>query len=265
MSGSLDKNGVVGSLDKAVRTPLTWRNTIRVIPPAGERAFLMRDADDTEDRFFVEEDGDAQLGSANVRGDLTLDGPDLGRFLVGPNSGYTMLQGQFRTYGGDLVQTQDRNWRPNTDDMANVGTDSYRFSLVRAVTITSGQLGFEEKSCFKCGEPFEEGDAVLLLVRNVSNVTATIPIHEKCKNSPKKRVKIEIPVLEEKYRLTSEGEVEKVMAPKTETKTEKSLSPGITFDEKTGKFLDSEGEEVEPEWEEYEVEAPVFEEVEVEI
>mgnify|MGYP000477528826 CR=1 FL=1 len=74
--------------------------------------------------------------------------------------------------------------RPYTDNVGSVGTDSYRWALVRAVTVTQGDIGFgpEDQPCPVCGKKFEVGDVVVLKVHKVleSGEFRARPIHLKC-------------------------------------------------------------------------------------
>jgi len=75
---------------------------------------------------------------------------------------------------GDLI------YIPKTDATGSIGTDTNRFALVRAVTITAGELGFEEKSCFVCGKAFKEGEGIGLGVSKVGKTIKTKPAHLRC-------------------------------------------------------------------------------------
>ncbi|RDD53112.1 MAG: hypothetical protein BA066_06185, partial [Candidatus Korarchaeota archaeon NZ13-K] len=72
---------------------------------------------------------------------------------------------------------------PASDGYSYVGTSSYRFYQVRAIYITSGDLGFEEDRCMVCGRPFRENDSIVLKVRKVdpeSRQILTVPVHAGC-------------------------------------------------------------------------------------
>jgi hypothetical protein len=77
---------------------------------------------------------------------------------------------------------------PSVDGTGNVGTGGLRFSLVRAVTITSGDVCFDDQQCQVCGQPFEEGDDLVLRVIRIEpdgntgrKLTRTVPAHHGCK------------------------------------------------------------------------------------
>ncbi len=76
---------------------------------------------------------------------------------------------------------------PFTDGYSYVGTADYRFNLVRAITITSGDLGFEEDRCVVCGKPFKVNDSIVLKVRKIDGANRQIlavPVHAECNPHP---------------------------------------------------------------------------------
>jgi hypothetical protein len=76
---------------------------------------------------------------------------------------------------------------PYTDAYSYVGTATNRFSLIRGVTITSGDLAFEERYCLVCGKKFREGDSVVLKVIAVEDEECqmrTVPVHAECNPHP---------------------------------------------------------------------------------
>jgi hypothetical protein len=86
-----------------------------------------------------------------------------------------------------LDASTDHTLEPATDGYSYIGTSTYRFRLVRAVTVTSGDLGFEERRCLVCGREFKEGDAVVLKVRKVEpdNLQMLcVPVHAECNPHP---------------------------------------------------------------------------------
>ena len=92
---------------------------------------------------------------------------------------------------GEAVFPADANsdytLRPATDGYSYVGTATYRFNLVRAVTVTAGDLGFEERRCLVCGREFREWDAVVLKVRMVDEDNMQmllVPVHAECNPHP---------------------------------------------------------------------------------
>ncbi len=72
------------------------------------------------------------------------------------------------------------------DNNSNVGTAAKRWKLVRAVTITSGDIGFDDPLCVLCKRVFEEDQNLVLHVIRVEmekggRVTKTVPVHEHCR------------------------------------------------------------------------------------
>lgn len=72
---------------------------------------------------------------------------------------------------------------PNMDDTYSIGSSSYRLKRLYAVNVFTGDLCFEEKECAICGEPFKEGDELVLRVVGVGDYTRTVPVHLKCSKS----------------------------------------------------------------------------------
>jgi len=77
---------------------------------------------------------------------------------------------------------------PSVNGTGNVGTAAKRFSLVRAVTITSGDVCFDDQTCQVCGQPFAEGDDLVLRVIRIEpdgdtgrKLTRTVPAHHGCR------------------------------------------------------------------------------------
>lgn len=79
-----------------------------------------------------------------------------------------------------------RDLVPDLDDTRNVGTDARRFNRVRATTVVSGDLGFEDEACPDCQGGFEVGQALALrVVRQEQDaagrlVAFGVPIHAVC-------------------------------------------------------------------------------------
>ncbi|MEM1523611.1 MAG: hypothetical protein QXU69_11300, partial [Thermofilaceae archaeon] len=83
---------------------------------------------------------------------------------------------------------------PMSDGYSYVGTSANRFYLVRAITITSGDLGFEETRCMVCGKPFQPNDSVVLKVRKVESENRQmlcVPVHAECNPHPLSRKELE--------------------------------------------------------------------------
>jgi hypothetical protein len=128
--------------------------------------------------FVPSNDNYGQLGSPYNRWDAIYN------YLIYP---YSILA----RATGEAVFPVDLNshytLRPATDGYSYVGTATYRFNLVRAVTVTTGDLGFEERRCLVCGREFREGDAVVLKVRRVDGDNMQmllVPVHAECNPHP---------------------------------------------------------------------------------
>ena len=66
---------------------------------------------------------------------------------------------------------------PNADNTGSVGESTLRWSLVRAVTITSGDLGWEETVDHLTGSPFVQGDLLVMVVKRMEHgTTYTVPV-----------------------------------------------------------------------------------------
>jgi len=92
---------------------------------------------------------------------------------------------QWTSRGNDVVLAMpDGAVRPPQDNYGSLGTDSYRWKLVRAVTVTQGDIGFgpEDQPCPICGKRFEVGDVVVFKVHKVlgNGEFRARPIHLKC-------------------------------------------------------------------------------------
>ena len=109
----------------------------------------------------------------------------------GPNVNYIDLMNQLASsirFGTNnttrLLITADGHLLPYTDNAYNCGDDTHRWALVRAVTVTQGDIGFgpEDQPCPICGKKFEVGDVVVLKVHKVleSGEFRARPIHLKC-------------------------------------------------------------------------------------
>lgn len=150
------------------------------------------------------------------------------------------------------------NILPHIDLGANIGSSSYRWSLVRARTITSGDLGFEETECAICGERFSDGDILVLMLKTIDeeNISLTIPVHDKCKGTPK-TIEVQVPVKKKEHRLNPKtGLVEEYFVDDFEEVEEKVyyVKKEFQLDEKTGIFkrkvkssgpLNKSGEKIE--------------------
>lgn len=71
--------------------------------------------------------------------------------------------------------------QPYSDGYSYIGSSTYRFAEVHAVTVVSGDLGFEERRCMVCGKPFKPNDSIVLKVREVGEKQIlVVPVHAEC-------------------------------------------------------------------------------------
>jgi len=125
-------------------------------------------------RFAPSDDGYGRLGTSDHRWFVS--------YVENPYWWYGYARGVGPTRFPYDASTH-HTLRPETDAYSYVGTETYRFNLVRAVTITSGDLGFEEDRCMVCGKPFKLGDSIVLKVRKIDKEhrqILTVPVHAEC-------------------------------------------------------------------------------------
>ena len=127
-------------------------------------------------------------------GDETGDnaGADLAVWRYADDGSYLGLALKVYRSSGDIyfcdqriiMEQAGRVFRPNADNTGSIGTNSYRWALVRAVTVTQGDIGFgpEDQPCPICGKRFEVGDVVVLKVHKVleSGEFRAKPVHLSC-------------------------------------------------------------------------------------
>jgi len=63
--------------------------------------------------------------------------------------------------GSDVMRG---DYLPAEDDAYDIGSADDRWRLVRAVTVTQGDIGFTERCCHICKEPFKIGDTLGITV-----------------------------------------------------------------------------------------------------
>lgn len=143
-------------------------------------------------------------------------------------AGYTYMNTRFT---GSLL--------PYFDNSGYVGNNTYKWNTVRAQFITPGDLCWEERECAVCGQPFKDGDKLIMLVRTVheEHGTMTIPIHEHCKDAPA-TLTLEVPEVESRFRLKEDGQVEEYKVSKFADVQEliRNIKEGYELDEQTGEF-----------------------------
>lgn len=132
---------------------------------------------------------------------------------------------------------------PLSDNAYNVGQNGSKWALVRATTITPGDLGFEERTCAICGQEFKPGDALGLIVKewNEAGGTLTVPIHLDCKDTPA-TITLEVPEVAIDYALGDDGELIPNAIPAYETMEVEviTVNPAYTLDKTTGQFYRSD-------------------------
>lgn len=150
-----------------------------------------------------------------------------------------VLIGSQTTHEVNIFGKFKSNLLPYIDNYGYVGNVDYRWYMVRAVNIQQGDLCFEERTCPICEQPFAPGDAVVLLVRHVHEElgTMTIPVHDRCKDTPK-TLTVEIPETEERYRLKEDGNLETYKVTKFEEVEEEvhQVKDDYELDEAAGLF-----------------------------
>ena len=81
-----------------------------------------------------------------------------------------------------------RDFVPEADGVRAVGTDARRFARVRAVSVVSGDLVFDDDKCVGCGSPLTAGQHIVLrAIRREDDalgrpLTVTVPVHLKCRS-----------------------------------------------------------------------------------
>ena len=133
---------------------------------------------------------------------------------------------------------------PNSDDTQGLGDSNLRWSYLYVRWLSEGDACFAERECAVCGESFAAGDSVILLAHTIHPVlgTMTIPIHERCKDTPA-TFEWEVPEVEEGYSLNDLGEPEKrmVMAERDVTQPMVQIRSGYKLDQRTGQFRHEDG------------------------
>jgi len=136
--------------------------------------------------------GNAATGGSSTGGDLRFvmsNGDTPGKVIIEDTGGtdlYTFAN------DGSLTMEGDYTFAPATDDDGNVGTASKRFTLIRGVTVTSGDLAWEEDYCAVCGQKFEEGEGFMLYVKKQDKdelgkpLMRSVPVHPECVGYVKK-------------------------------------------------------------------------------
>ncbi|OPY60522.1 MAG: hypothetical protein A4E56_02650 [Pelotomaculum sp. PtaU1.Bin065] len=192
-------------------------------------------------QLYTTSDYDPVLGGTTKKlvvwsksdGSLRLQGPGIELDsdcvnLAGNSSAHVTVRGRF-----------DDNLLPYVSGSGWIGNDTYKWYGGNIQHLTHGDLCFIERTCPICEQPFKTGDAVVLLVRCIHEVhgTMTIPVHDRCKNV-KKPLEVDVPEVEQVYRLRDDGELEAHPVVKFKEMEESvcRLKEGYTLDEATGQF-----------------------------
>ena len=141
------------------------------------------------DAFFAV---NAVIGRKTASGDanaVALFG--IGNVLLGaggataPDVRIARTSPQTLTIDDNNAGAADINVVPVADGNGNIGTAAKRWKLVRAVTITSGDLGFDDAGCALCGRGFAVSEDLVLRVVAIEpdvhgSMTRTVPVHQHC-------------------------------------------------------------------------------------
>jgi hypothetical protein len=131
--------------------------------------------------------GSDWLISGSLAGDAATGGGDLAFAVAIAGTGTTRTTiASILAASGNIELSGDRQFIPAVDDDWSVGTAARRFTLVRAVTITSGDIGFDDAGCSICGRELATDDDLVLRVRDrdpagtLRRVSYTVPVHAAC-------------------------------------------------------------------------------------
>jgi fibronectin type 3 domain-containing protein len=121
-------------------------------------------------------------GNANVGGDVIVPYASTGHGIA--TSSFDLLlkpSSDIRCFGNVYPSNATGgNW----DNVLSLGGSGNRWSDIWATTTHFGDVGFAEKTCPICGEKFEVGDKLELVVIDVTEDTRCVPCHVECKNKP---------------------------------------------------------------------------------
>lgn len=79
-------------------------------------------------------------------------------------------------HDGHMIATDAMEFTPTTDGNGSIGTAALRWNLVRAVTITSGDFGWEEKRDYYTDLPFRPDDLLVMAVKSVGTERGTLTV-----------------------------------------------------------------------------------------
>ena len=73
------------------------------------------------------------------------------------------------------------NWYPDGNGTRKIGDSTHKLAEIWAVDGIFGDLVFEEKTCYICGETFNINDVLsLIVIKTSSEGTHTVPVHSRC-------------------------------------------------------------------------------------
>lgn len=177
-AGAGDDLTVQASTAVATVVNTAFTGGIAQIVSGNAAALLIAQADGPDASVTAGNGASGVGGGAASGGDIRLrtgqPGPN------GGSSGVIFVTDQGDATGATVV--------PPTDNTGSIGTAALRFALVRATTITSGDVCFDDQGCAVCGQPFAEGDDLVLRVVRVEpdgdtgrRLTRTVPAHHGCR------------------------------------------------------------------------------------
>lgn len=158
---------------------------------------------------------------------------DTGEYLMlGPCGGQTAYRGiRASGFSTDIL--------PYQSDGANLGSSSKRWWWLKVQSVTEGDLNFEETKCAICGQTFQAGEVLGLLVKghHPEMGTMTIPCHTACQGKSA-AIEVQIPETETRYLLNDAGELEEYQTCKFGEVEEPvaSVRKGYELNERTGEF-----------------------------
>ena len=73
------------------------------------------------------------------------------------------------------------DWNPDGNGTRSIGDATHKLAKIWAVDGVFGDLVFEERECHICGESFNEGEILSMIVIKIAeNGTHTVPVHSSC-------------------------------------------------------------------------------------
>lgn len=87
-----------------------------------------------------------------------------------------------------MVLTGDRDFTPTVDNNGECGTAALRWKLVRGVTVTAGDLAFDDQLCPVCTTEFADDDCVVWRIYKREPdeagkmISYSVPVHIRCCN-----------------------------------------------------------------------------------